>query len=128
MTISETEHVSLGMLSGDAGGATQALVAAGVSLEAVREHLTAVHQDGGNDKIEQRGHCDGPVASGALRVMPKLKRVMENAGMEAGDGLIAPEHVFLGMLSDPTTLAVRILDRLEVSPAELRRQGRALMD
>src|SRR5260221_12162471 len=121
-----TEHVLLGLLAIDAGSATQALAAAGVSEAAVREQLPTLLGEADTQPDTQAARCRRPPNTGSLRVMPRLKQALERAAGEAHGDAIAPEHVLLGLLAVRGALAVGILDRLGVSSAELGRRGREL--
>lgn len=119
-----TEHVLLGLLAIDAGIATEALAASDVSAEAVRECLPAVL----GAAAERSARCRMPPTTGSLRVMPRLKQALERAAREAHGEAVAPEHLLLGLLAVRDALAVGILGRLGVSPAELGRRVRALAE
>jgi excisionase family DNA binding protein len=115
-----TEHVLLSMLVIDAGLTTRALRAAGVSEASVREHLPALLGGAGDHATR----CRTRPADKRLRVMPRLKESLARAAHEAQEDMIAPEHLLLGVLADREAIAVRLLDQLGVSLAELERHVR----
>jgi excisionase family DNA binding protein len=116
-----TEHVLLSLLTIDAGAATRALEATGVSADAARTQLLTLL--GGPEEPPARcGHK--PAADGALAVMPRLKQALERAAREAHRDAILPEHLLLGLLADREALAVRVLLALGVAPNELARHVR----
>ena len=116
-----TEHVLLGLLAVEAGSATRALEAVGVSAAAARTQLLALL--GAPEELPARCRHK-PMADRALKVMPRLKQALERAAREAHGGAITPEHLLLGLLADRDALAVRVLLALGVSPEDLDRRVR----
>lgn len=95
-----------------AGGApkidARALASIGIDLEAVRERLEATF---GRDALE-RSHAS------CLGVTPRTKLALAYAVDRAGGGPLGDEHVLLGMLSVPDSLAARTLGELGISLEE----------
>jgi ATP-dependent Clp protease ATP-binding subunit ClpA len=86
----------------------------------VREQLPVLLGGAGEHAVR----CRKPSPKGSQRVMPRLKESLARAAFEAQEGAIAPEHLLLGILADREALAVRLLERLGVSPAEIERRVR----
>ncbi len=57
------------------------------------------------------------------RFSPQVKQVISRSRSEAvrlGHGFIGTEHLLLGLLTDNDSMALRVLESLEVDPGELR--------
>ncbi len=82
-----------------------ALAALGIDFEAVRERL---EQTFGRGALER-------TRAGCLGVCPQAKRVLAHA-LDLADGEpLAGEHILLGMLSVPDSVAARVLSELGVT-------------
>jgi ATP-dependent Clp protease ATP-binding subunit ClpA len=137
-----TEHVLLALTRDPEGGATRVLRALGVThaditnsaflagvwapridadalarlgidLEAVRDRLEETFGQGALEQtragmLEQTG-------AGIRCVAPRLELALARAVEQAGDGPVRAEHVLIGMLSVPDSLAARALAELGVS-------------
>jgi ATP-dependent Clp protease ATP-binding subunit ClpA len=88
-----------------------ALAALGIDLETVRERL---EESFGPHALERAGMHES-TGAGIRCIMPRLKRSLADAVGRAGDGPLRDEHVLLGMLSVPDSLAARVLAELGVS-------------
>lgn len=102
-----TEHLLAGLLRNEESLATQALLASGVTLEAVREALRA--QPPGSAAVE-------------MVFTPRAKRCIELAFEEARrlqNNSVGVEHLLLGMLKQECG-ATGLLERLGVSPEQVR--------
>jgi ATP-dependent Clp protease ATP-binding subunit ClpA len=90
------------------GGATKidpdALATLGIDFEAVRERLEETF---GPDALERVPAC--------LGIAPRLKLALAYALDHAGEQPLADEHILLGMLSVPDSLAAHVLRQLGVS-------------
>jgi ATP-dependent Clp protease ATP-binding subunit ClpA len=130
-----TEHVLLVLIRDPGGGATMVLRQLGVSTEAVEEAL-APCIGGGAAKIdpealaalgidfetvrERLEQTFGPGAleetrGGCLGIMPRLKQAFAFALDCAGERPLADEHMLLGMLNVPDSLASHVLGQVGVS-------------
>jgi ATP-dependent Clp protease ATP-binding subunit ClpA len=130
-----TEHVLLVLIRDPAGGATSVLRQLGVSAEAVEEALApcigapagridpralaelGIDFDAVRDRLEQ---TFGPGAlertrSGCLGICPRLKMALAYALDHAAGRPLADEHVLLGMLNVPDSLAAHVLRQVGVS-------------
>ncbi|WP_372494505.1 Clp protease N-terminal domain-containing protein [Actinoallomurus purpureus] len=107
-----TEHLLLGLLRGDAGGAARALDAAGITLDAARRDV---------EELVGRG---SRAPDGDMPFTPRAKKVLELSLREAlqlGDDYIRSEHILLGLMREPEGVGVRVLQRRGVDTLELRR-------
>ena len=90
-----------------------ALATLGIDLEAVRERLEATFGHGALDNA--RAGMLEPDDAAIQCIAPRLKQALEHAVERAGDEPVRSEHVLLGMLSVPDSLAARALAELGVS-------------
>ncbi len=131
-----TEHVLLVLIRNPDGGATAVLRQRGVSAEAVEEALAgwlgtlrpkidpdALAALGIDFEIvrERLEATFGPGAleqtrAGCLGICPRLKMALAYALDHADGKPLADEHILLGMLSVPDSVAARVLAELGVSP------------
>jgi ATP-dependent Clp protease ATP-binding subunit ClpA len=137
-----TEHVLLALVHDPRGGATrvlselgvtpesidnsaflagvwapqidaEALASLGIDLGTVRERMEEAFGHGALERTEA-GRLDP--SSGTIQcIAPRLKQALETAVDRAGDQPVRDEHVLLGMLSVPDSLAARALAELGVS-------------
>jgi ATP-dependent Clp protease ATP-binding subunit ClpA len=85
-----------------------ALAALGIDFEAVRKRLEQTFGPGSLERTR----------SGCIGIRPRLKLALAYALDHAGDRPLGDEHVLLGMLSVPDSVAARILSDLGVTPEE----------
>jgi ATP-dependent Clp protease ATP-binding subunit ClpA len=130
-----TEHVLLVLIRDPDGGAASVLRQLGVSADAVEEAL-APCIGGAQPKIdpaalaalgidletvrERLEETFGPGAleetrAGCLGIAPRLKQAFAYALEHAGDRPLRDEHILLGMLSVPDSLATHVLRQVGVS-------------
>ncbi len=83
----------------------QALATLGIDLDSVRERL---EQSFGPGALER-------TRSACLGVCPRLKLALAHALDHASDTQLGDEHVLLGMLTVPDSVAARVLAELGVS-------------
>ncbi len=125
------EDLLLGILRADEGIAAEALSSLGITLEAAREEseamlsgalasigisLEEVRREAG-DAFDMRLPDDRRIP-----LSPQAKKVMERALREArrlGDNYLGTEHILLGILRNESGMAVRILERMGISPEML---------
>ena len=130
-----TEHILAVLARNPDSAATRLLARLGVSAEAVEERL--MQGRSGNDRRidpaalaaigidydtvrERLESTSGPGAlertrSGCLGLRPRLKRALAHAVDLAGDHPLNDEHVLVGLLAVPDSLAARILNQLGVT-------------
>ena len=103
-----------------AGFDPAALSAFGIDFDAVRRAVDGEFGAGSLDRALGRGRSR---RRGHVRLAPEAKKALERSLREAlalRDRHIGAEHLLLGLLADPTFLAVRLLARHEVDVAALR--------
>jgi ATP-dependent Clp protease ATP-binding subunit ClpC len=108
-----TEHLLLGLVHEGRGVAAQALEAAGISLEAVRQQ---VEQIIGRGQQAPRGH---------IPFTPRARKVMELALGESdalGHGHVDTEHLLLGLIREGHGVAANVLTRLGGDLNSVRQQ------
>ncbi len=108
-----TEHILLGLIREGEGVAAQALIALGLSLEAVE---TEVNDAIGAGKEGQTGH---------IPFTPRAKKVLELSLREAlqlGHNYIGTEHILLGLVREGDGVAAQILIKLGADLSRVRQQ------
>jgi ATP-dependent Clp protease ATP-binding subunit ClpA len=90
-----------------------ALARLGIDLEEVRERLEATFGKGALEQTRE-GMLE-ETGAGITCIAPRLKMALARAVDQAGDQPVRDEHVLLGMLSVPDSLAARVLAELGVS-------------
>ena len=106
-----TEHLLLGLIREKEGVAAQALNAAGVTLDGVRERVEAIMGYGGEPTGAQ-----APFAQGAKNA---LEASLQEA-MGLGHNYIGTEHLLLGLVRGPEDLAAKMISDLGADPERLR--------
>jgi ATP-dependent Clp protease ATP-binding subunit ClpC len=113
-----TEHLLLGLIREDGGVAGRVLRELGLEQKRVEE------------LVERMTRASTRSGSTAPELSPGTKRVLELAVDEArrmGHHYIGTEHLLLGLVRLPEGVAIDILKRLGVSPEEVRRQTRRVL-
>jgi ATP-dependent Clp protease ATP-binding subunit ClpC len=125
------EDLLLGILRADEGIAAEALSSLGVTLEGAREESEGMLSDAlfsiGISLEEVRREAGDAFDMSIpddrrIPFSPRAKKVLERALREAvrlRDNHLGTEHVLLGILSNEDGTAVRMLERLGVSPETL---------
>jgi len=106
-----TEHLLLGLLREEQGGAARALGELGIDLDAVREEIRRIVGPG-----------DEPVF-GEVPFTPRGRKVLALAREEAtalNHVSVGTEHVLLGLAREWEGVAARILDDLHADPDRIR--------
>ncbi|MCA9150328.1 MAG: NDP-hexose 4-ketoreductase, partial [Planctomycetales bacterium] len=114
-----TEHILLGLIREGSGVAANTLKNLGIDLRKVRIEV---------EKLVMTGEYDS--LPGLLPRTPRSKKVVENSMEEArnlGHRYVATEHLLLGLVRLPEGVAIDILKRLGISPEEVRRQTRRVL-
>ena len=88
----------------------QALATLGIDFDRVRERLDESFGPGALERTR----------SGCLGICPRLKLALAYALDAAGDPPLGDEHVLLGMLSVPDSVAARTLSSLGVSAEDVQ--------
>jgi ATP-dependent Clp protease ATP-binding subunit ClpA len=129
-----SEHILLGLMIDDEGLAARALVATGITLEAVRERVSTAASStaAGGTKAsgDTRASADAGASAGRGRAAPlpftpRAKKILERSLREAlrlGSNDIGNEHILLGLLGEPEGAGIAALAYLGVLPLELRRR------
>jgi len=113
-----TEHLLLGLMREDGGVAGRVLRDLGLEQRRVEELVNRL-TDSGNR-----------TTGGSLDLSPGTKKVLELAVDEArrmGHHYIGTEHLLLGLVRQQEGIAIEVLRRLGVSPEEVRRQTRRVL-
>jgi ATP-dependent Clp protease ATP-binding subunit ClpC len=113
-----TEHLLLGLMREEGGVAGRVLRDLGLDLRRVEELVTRLSTS--EDKT----------TSTQLDLSPGTKKVLELAVDEArrmGHHYIGTEHLLLGLVRQQEGIALDVLRRLGVSPEEVRRQTRKVL-
>jgi ATP-dependent Clp protease ATP-binding subunit ClpC len=113
-----TEHLLLGMMKEEGGVAGRVLRELG--LDAVRMEEVIIRITG-----------VGSETSAKLDLSPGVQRALENAVEEArkmGHHYIGTEHLLLGLVQLGEGVALDVLRKLGVSPEQIRRQTRRVLD
>ena len=113
-----TEHLLLGLLQEDKGGAARVLNSLNISLDEVREQVESIVGYGREITVSRPPFT------------PRSKKVLDLALREAwqlGYSYIDTEHILLGFVMEPEGVAARVLSKLGVDPDKVRREvGRML--
>ena len=116
-----TEHLLLGLVRAERGGAARVLTDVGVTLERAREETARA--SGEREQDVERGRLGR-----RMPFTPRAKRALENALQEARarqHGRIGTEHMLLALVADEESLAREILGALGVAgPAVAERVER----
>ena len=113
-----TEHLLLGLMREEGGVAGRVLRDLGLEQRRVEE------------LVERLTRASTRTASTQLDLSPGTKRVLELAVDEArrmGHHYIGTEHLLLGLVRQSEGVAIDVLKRLGVSPEEVRRQTRRVL-
>ncbi len=112
-----TEHLLLGLMLEDGGVASRVLRDLGLEEERVRDVLAKISEQ-------------NPSYSGQIELGDDTQAVLESAIEEArrmGHHYIGTEHLLLGLANATTGLAIEILKRVGVTPEQIRRQTRRVL-
>lgn len=113
-----TEHLLLGLMREEGGVAGRVLRDLGLDLRRVEELVTRLSTSENKSTNSQ------------LDLSPGTKKVLELAVDEArrmGHHYIGTEHLLLGLVRQQEGIALDVLRRLGVSPEEVRRQTRKVL-
>src|SRR5450432_934266 len=113
-----TEHLLLGLMREEGGVAGRVLRDLGLDPHRVEE------------LVERMTRAGQRTTSARLDLSPGTKKVLELAVDEArrlGHHYIGTEHLLLGLVRQTEGIAIDVLKRLNVSPEEVRRQTRRVL-
>ncbi len=113
-----TEHLLLGLMREEGGVAGRVLRDLGLDQRRVEE------------LVERMTRAGQRTANARLDLSPGTKKVLELAVDEArrmGHHYIGTEHLLLGLVRQSEGIAIDVLKRLNVSPEEVRRQTRRVL-
>src|SRR5258706_5400349 len=113
-----TEHLLLGLMREEGGVAGRVLRDLGLDPHRVEE------------LVERMTRAGQRTATARLDLSPGTKKVLELAVDEArrmGHHYIGTEHLLLGLVRQSDGIAIDVLKRLNVSPEEVRRQTRRVL-
>jgi len=112
-----TEHLLLGLMQEEGGVAGRVLRELGLELDRVKEVV---------DRLSGAGEYTG----GRIDLSPDTQQVLEFAIDEArrmGHHNIGTEHLLLGLVRHNQGIALEVLRRLGVTPEQIRRQTRRVL-
>ena len=113
-----TEHLLLGLMREEGGVAGRVLRDLGLEQRRIEE------------LVERLTRASSRGTGGQIDLSPGTKRVLELAVDEArrlGHHYIGTEHLLLGLVRQTEGVAIEVLKRLGVSPEEVRRQTRRVL-
>jgi ATP-dependent Clp protease ATP-binding subunit ClpC len=113
-----TEHLLLGLMREEGGVAGRVLRDLGLEQRRVEE------------LVERLTRASARTSTAALDLSPGTKKVLELAVDEArrmGHHYIGTEHLLLGLVRQSEGVAIDVLKRLGISPEEIRRQTRRVL-
>jgi len=102
----DTEHLLLALIEQPHGGISPLLEFLKVDPNALSEELDTILRTGPKGNIVE-------VGAGQISITPRVARILDLANEEANrlkDELISTEHLFLAILSEHNTPAVRLLE------------------
>ena len=106
-----SEHLLLGLCREGTGVAAHYLQERGADLEKIK------------NAVVQMAGVGAPSSVSAMDMTPRTKNIIQSSLYEAqrnGQDYIGTEHLLLALLNEQDCVAVRILENLDVSVAELR--------
>jgi hypothetical protein len=109
-----TEHILLGLMEEKSAGMADVLETLEIDADKIRAEI---------EKLVSRG--DVPVTLPTLPLTPRACRAIVIAHDETrlmNEKCIHPEHLFLGLMSEPSGVACQVLLNLGVEPANLRKE------
>jgi ATP-dependent Clp protease ATP-binding subunit ClpA len=108
-----TEHLLLGLIHEREGVAAKVLEQLGISLEAVRDKVRAIIDEGGG------------APSGHIPFTPRAKKVLELSLREAlqlGHNYIGTEHILLGLIREAEGVGAQVLINLGADLSAVRHE------
>jgi len=118
-----TEHILLGLLREEGGGAARVLQRSGVELGRAREEADLARLEAGLKDRPSRGWSADARRALELTV-GEARELNPKLGLP---NFVDTEHLLLGLLDLPDATAVRVLRALGVNPEQLRREAVELL-
>ena len=112
-----SEHLLIGLMEEEGGVAGRVLRDLGMEADRIREIV---------DKFSGSGQYRG----GKIELAPETQQVLEYAIEEArkmGHHYIGTEHILLGLVRSTDSIAIDVLKKLGVTPEQIRRQTRRVL-
>lgn len=113
------EHLLLGLLRESGGVANRALSDLGLDAQRVAEAVQGVASGAESQDCDQ------------LRLAATTKQALESAVSESrrmGHSYVGTEHLLLGLIGQPDSAAVRLLDQFDLTPDAVRDQVYGVLD
>jgi len=110
-----SEHLLLGLLKLGQGVAVNVLEHLGVNLDSVRTEI--------ENNLESNSEAPKTKSTSELPYTPRVRKILSLAGKEAkalNHSYIGTEHILLGILKDPESIATKILTSLDIDVDEVR--------
>ncbi|MFQ5353046.1 MAG: Clp protease N-terminal domain-containing protein, partial [Candidatus Binatia bacterium] len=107
----DTEHILLALIEQPEGVITQVLEIMGIDPQALTERLDYILRTSPKANIFGGG-------AGQIFITPRVKRIIDQANEEANrlkDEYISTEHIFMAILSEKSTPAVRLLEGVGIN-------------
>ena len=109
-----TEHILLGLLEEHTAGLAAVIETFGIDADKIRAEI---------DKLVTRGI--EPVALKTLPLTPRARHAIDHAHNETrlmGETCVSPEHLFLGLMNDPSGVACQVLLNLGINRHDLTKE------
>ena len=114
-----SEHLLLGLISTPDSAAAKILLGRGVKLEGVKKTIIEISGIGSPDIVSPSD------------MTPRTKKIIEGSAYESmklGQSYIGTEHLLLSLISDRDSVAVRIIESLGISPADIKSDVETYVD
>jgi ATP-dependent Clp protease ATP-binding subunit ClpA len=114
-----SEHILIGLLRDELGGAGRALRGLGLTAQGVQEGVAAVLPPGGVS------------TAGQIPFTPRAQRILNRAGAESlslGHEGVGTEHLLLALARESDGIALRVLGEHGIGPDALRDAVRRTLD
>ena len=108
----DTEHVLLALIEQPEGVISQLLEILGIAPDSLTERLDYIL------RTSPKANIFGSGGAGQIFITPRVKRIIDQANEEANrlkDEYISTEHIFLAILSEKSTPAVRLLEGVGIT-------------
>ena len=106
-----SEHILLGLLSDPDSASCKLLTARGADLERVKRAVIEVSGTGEYSSVTPQD------------MTPRAKKIIEASAFESqknSNAFIGTEHILMALLSERTSVAVKLLESIGVSPADIK--------
>jgi hypothetical protein len=109
-----TEHILLGLLEEHSAGLSEVIETFGIDADKIRAEI---------DKLVTRGL--EPVTLKTLPLTPRARYAIDHAHNETrlmSESCVGPEHLFLGLINDPSGVACQVLLNLGINRHDLTKE------